>query len=331
MDGWRKELNFDPIEPLLSQESEALVYFVRRDLLDENVGPVQRLWQLPEVLKILKKQQPDGSWPRVGVKEHTGVNYPLIETWRQMRFLVQQYGLTRENAQLSRAAEYIFSCQTEIGDIRGILANQYATYYTGAILGLLIQSGYGADPRVEKGMQWLLSMRQSDGGWTVPILTHKLDKATLYRLTSQYAQPLEPDRSKPFSHNCMGMVLRAFAAHPRYRRSAEAWRAAQLLKSRFFQPDAYTSYHDAKYWIIFDYPFWWNNLISALDSISSIGWPGDDEQIQVALAWLRDHQEKDGLWKISYSSPTEKETDQAREKKKWISLAICRVLRSFQS
>lgn len=42
--------------PLLSSGNEALLYFVRRDLLGENVGSVHRLWQLPEVQKILKKQ-----------------------------------------------------------------------------------------------------------------------------------------------------------------------------------------------------------------------------------------------------------------------------------
>jgi hypothetical protein len=57
------------------------------------------------------------------------------------------------------------------------------------ILKLLIQAGYHDDPRIQKGFQWLLSMRQSDQGWTIPILTHKFDRATQYRLTSEYAPP----------------------------------------------------------------------------------------------------------------------------------------------
>jgi hypothetical protein len=69
------------------------------------------------------------------------------------------------------------------------------------ILKLLIQAGYHDDPRIQKGFQWLLSMRQSDQGCTVPILTHKFDRATQYSLTSEYAPPIGPDRSKPFSHN----------------------------------------------------------------------------------------------------------------------------------
>jgi hypothetical protein len=243
--------------------------------------------------------------------------------------LVEQYGFTREHPQAQKAAEFLFSCQTHDGDIRGFLANQYATYYTGAIMALLIQAGYAEDPRIEKGFQWLLAMRQDDHGWTIPILTHKLDRVTQYRLTSEFAEPLEPDRSKPFSHNWTGMVLRAFAVHPNYRNSEAASVAAHLQKSRFFQPDCYTSYHAASYWVRFEYPFWWNNLVAALDSLSLIGLSIDDEQMKQAVNWFIDHQEQSGLWKVSYTKPEEmeKETAKTRERKRWVSLAICRVFR----
>jgi hypothetical protein len=329
MDNWRRQLKHDPLPPLLSSGNEALQYFAKRDLLGERVGPVHRLWHLPEAQRILRKQRADGSWPRPGGEKHPAINYGLIETWRNFRFLVEQHGFTREHPQARKAAEFIFSCQAEEGDIRGILANQYATYYTGAIMSLLIQAGYGDDPRTEKGFQWLLAMRQNDGGWSIPIITHKFDRATQYRLTSEYAEPVQPDRSKPFSHNWTGMVLRAFAVHPKHRKSKAVQAAARLLASRFFQPDRYTSYRAANYWVRFDYPSWWNNLVAALDSVSLIGLTKDDEQISKALTWLVDHQEEDGLWRVSYARPDalDKDTAKAREKRLWVSLAICRVLK----
>ena len=104
------------------------------------------------------------------------------------------------------------------------------------------------------------------------------------------------------------------------------------MKSRFFQPDAYTSYHAASYWLRFEYPFWWNNLVAALDSVSLIGLPKDDEQIMQALNWLVDHQCENGLWKVTYArDEQERDTVKAREMKYWISLAICRVFRRFYS
>ena len=329
MNSWRFQLKFDPVTPLLSSGKEALNYYSRRDLLGENVGPIDLLWQLPETKKILKKQLSDGSWSRSGETKHPAINYQLIETWRWFRYLVEQYGITRQHPQASLAAEFLFSCQKKEGDFRGILANQYATYYSGAIMSLLIQAGYEDDPRIEKGFQWLLAMRQADQGWTIPLITHKLDRATQYRLTSQYAEAVEPDRSKPFSHNSTGMILRAFAVHPTYRTSEAAVIAGNLLKSRFFQLDAYTSYQSVDYWVRFEYPFWWNNLVSAMDSLSRMGLTKDDPQIRLALDWLKEHQEEDGLWKVSYIHPEEKEKDtpKIKEMKLWISLAICRIFK----
>ena len=324
MGTWRGQLKLDPIPTLLSSGDEALRYFVRRDLLGERVESPRHLWQLPEVQRILRKQQPDGSWFYRGKKKHKDINYSLIETWKQFRFLVEKYGVSREDPSTQKAAEFLFSCQAEEGDIRGFLANQYATYYTGAIMALLIKAGYEDDPRMERGFQWLLSMRQDDMGWSVPIITHTFDKETMYKLTSQYAEPVEPDRSKPFSHNWTGMVLRAFAAHSRYRKSEAAKTAANLLKSRFFQPDCYTSYQAASYWVKFQYPFWWNNLVAALDSVSLID-PSRDEAMENALNWLIDHQEEDGLWRTSYVEGKRRDDAKTRDMRLWVSLAICRV------
>ncbi len=331
MENWQTRLKYDPIPSLLSSKDEALRFFTRRDLLCEQTGHVRQLWELPGIQKILKKQLPDGSWNRSAENKHPAINVRLIETWRNFRFLVEQYGLTREHPSCAKAAEYLFSCQTDEGDFRGVLANQYATYYSGAIMATLIQAGYGDDPRIEKGFQWLLSMRQDDLGWSIPMITHKLDRVTQYRLSSEYAEPIQLDRSKPFSHNATGMILRAFAVHEQYRRSEAAIIAANQLKSRFFKADAYTSYHDPGYWVRFEYPFWWNNLVSALDSLSRIGIPREDEKVQQALTWLVDHQEENGLWKVTYAKPDEEEkiAPKTQEMKYWISLAICRVFKRF--
>ena len=230
-------------------------------------------------------------------KKHKAINYSLIETWKQFRFLVEPYGFNREDPSAGRAAEFLFSCQTEEGDIRGLLANQYATYYTGAIMSLLIKAGYEDDPRIEKGFQWLLSMRQDDLGWSEPLITHDFDRETMYRLTSQYAEPVEPDgqdRSPTIGPGWSCEPSPPIAGTAGQRRP----RSAKLLKSRFFQPDRYTSYQAASYWVRFQYPFWWNNLVAALDSISLID-PSRDERMEEALDWLIDHQEEDGLWKAT--------------------------------
>jgi hypothetical protein len=336
---WLSKFKYDPIAPLLASGDAAVIWHVRRDLLNEKkeAGPVRALWDLPEVTKIIRKQQEDGSFPYPGKRHdvYPHYHYALLETWKQFRFLVDQYAFTKRHPACRRAAEFLFSCQTEAGDIRGMLANQYATYYSGAIMGLLIKAGYGRDPRVEKGLRWLLDMRQNDGGWTVPILTANLTKDEGYRLTSEHAEPIEPDRTYPFSHNWTGMVIRAFAAHSKYRRLKAVRDAANLLKSRFFEKDSYTSYQSADYWTRFQYPFWWNHLVAALDSLSLIGIPRDDPDIQRGLTWLFDHQKPTGLWKHSYELKKKKKPGKGgkpagvEQTELWITLAICRIVKRY--
>ncbi|MBW6474053.1 MAG: hypothetical protein K0B14_13090, partial [Anaerolineaceae bacterium] len=175
MQNWRNHLIYDPIPVLLSTKNEAIRYFVNTDLLTIETNSIEELWVLPEPQKILKKQLSDVSWPRTDKKQHPAVKHQLFDTWRAVNELVGKFGFTKEHPQIELAVEHLFSCQTEDGDFRGILANQYATYYTGAILATIIQAGYEQDPRVEKCFNWLLSMRQDDGGWSIPMLTHKFD------------------------------------------------------------------------------------------------------------------------------------------------------------
>jgi len=171
-------------------------------------------------------------------------------------------------------------------------------------------------------------MRQDDGGWTVPILTHRFDTATTNRITSQYAEPVEPDRAMPFSHNWTNMVLAAFAAHPVYRHSEEARTAAVLMKSCFFKPDLYSSYRAPSYWVRF--AFWWPNLLTALETLALLGFSGMDDDIRNALAWFADHQRKDGLWDVSYAwRKSGKSIPGKPDERLWLTLRICRMLRQY--
>jgi hypothetical protein len=162
------------------------------------------------------------------------------------------------------------------------------------------------------------------------MITHIYDRETQYALTTEDLDPVEPDRNKPFSHNATGMVLRGFAAHRQYRYAPEIKNAGNLLKSRFFQKDAYTSYQAASYWVRFEYPFWWNNLISALDTLSLLGVNREDEQIHKSLEWFIDHQQEDGLWRVTYAKEV-KDTPKNREMRLWVSLAICRIFKRLFS
>ena len=333
MDHWSSIFKYDPVKPLLESGNEAIVYFAERDLLDREAGSIEAVWELPQVRKILRRQQPDGSWKSGKLKAGSGWKCELTETWRQLRFLVDQYELNKLHPAIRAAAGFIFSCQSDEGDIRGILANQYAPYYTGALLYLLIKAGYSTDPRVEKGMQWLLAMRQDDGGWVIgsPGMMHCTWKEVC-TLTSRWTDEPEKkfDRAKPFSAAGTGMAIRAFAVHPHYCHSDPALNAAALLKSKFLKKDNWSWYQHPDNWIRFQFPYWWNHLLSALDAVSLIGVPGKDEDVGRALQWFVDNQQRDGLWNVSYSRIHKtSEKNQTSETRLWITLTVCRIFKRF--
>jgi hypothetical protein len=325
-EAWIDLLKNDPLPALLGGNDPALEYFTRRDLLNQAVGGVDTLWKLPNMSRLVDKQKPDGSWHYPGKSNHpaTTTNYDLLETYRSLRLLVEMAGFQREHPALPRAAEYIFTCQTDEGDIRGILGNQYMPYYHGAILTLLIKAGYAEDTRVHKGLTWLLAMRQDDGGWIIPaqVVPAKEKTGQFWR-----GSALLPERGRPSSHLATDMALRPFAAHPAYRSQPGVLAAARLLKERILQADRYNDRKGAGYWLKFQFPFWWHSLIATLDSLSQLGFNKDDDDIKRGLLWFVEHQMADGLWDTCYGNG--KQADRMR---RWVGLAICRVLRkNFES
>ena len=296
---WLSALDADPIPALLDWPDEALTYFVQRDLAEQQVEWWRGYGSCPSRQRLVRKQRPDGSWKYPGNTRGgvPGQNYSLLETYRNMRVLVEQYGFTRAHPALQRAAEYVFGCQTAEGDIRGILGNQYMPYYHGAILELLIKAGYAEDARLQAGLDWLLDMRQEDGGWIVPTQAVPSKKRTVEFWSGE---PVPPERSKPHAHLATGMVLRAFAAHPGYRQRPEVMAAGIRLKQRLFQADKYTDRKAPAYWLKFQFPFWWTSLLTALDTLSRLGFSREEAEIARGLDWFVAHQAGDGLWPTGY-------------------------------
>jgi hypothetical protein len=318
---WADNLRKDPLPVLLGTDEKVLLYFIEKDLLGSSSISVGDLWELPAVFKILNSQQMDGSWLYKGNRpgKEFGEAYDLLETWRKLRVLVEMYALNKSHPAIELSAEYIFSYQTEEGDIRGILSNQYMPYYLGAILEILIKAGYEKDARVEKSLKWLLRMRQDDGGWIAPLLLYKIQD--YYRICT--LPPVQPERNLPFSHMVSGMAIRGFAAHPNYKKSLEAIQAGKLLKQRFFQKDVYTSRKAESYWFKFQFPFWWTNLLTVLDSLMRMEFSANDADIRTGLEWLVDNQSADGLWKATYGKSGEINFNY------WVTLAVCRVFKYF--
>jgi len=322
MKNWRSHLKVDPIPNLTGLGIPAIQYFVERDLLDETPGDGSDLWNLPEAASLVRRQQMDGRWKYPGntAREKNQEDYEQIETYRNLGILVEKYCFTRSHPAIQRAASFLFSCQSEEGDFRGIYGQQYSPNYTGGIMELLIKAGIQDDEHIQHGFDWLLSIRQDDGGWTIPIRTLGLNLQAMY----SQDRPLLPDRSKPFSHLVTGVVMRAFAAHPDWRNSEIAKQTASMLVQRFFKPDEYIDRKHSEYWERVSFPFWFTDIISVLDSLTVVGIQESHPELQDAIEWLGNKQAQDGNFNLRIVHGKDRHII-----KYWITLAICRIFKRF--
>jgi len=322
MASWRKRLPHNPIPILIESGCAQVAFFARRDLLDEDPEPVKRLWELPDAQRILRRQMNNGGWkyPSPATAARSAEEYDQLETYRNVGFLVEKFGLTRAHPAIPNAAAFLFSFQTAAGDFRGIYGTQYSPNYSAAILELLIKAGYGRDRRIARGLRWLLSIRQADGGWAIPFRTAIAGNGLTGIMRSK---KVEPDRTRPFSHVITGVVLRAFAAGADFRGDAEIVRAGRLLASRFFKPDKYIDRRTPEFWTGFSFPFWFTDLLSALDSLSRLGFSAEEPDVRKGLDWFADRQRKDGGWTLKMQKGKDKALPY------WLDLAVCRVFRRF--
>jgi len=288
---FRALLKHDPLPWILSANDTAIATLARRDLLGEEVD-VQALWGLREPQRLIGRQQEDGSW-RYPTRKPPPQNYDLYQTLETLGELVYKYGFDRRHAAVQRAATYVFSTQTPAGDFRGIYGNQPSHTYTPVLMEVLVDAGFVDDAPIDRAFAWLLATTQDDGGWAIASRTRNLKLIKDWSAIASGPE-IEGDPTRPFSHIVTGMVLRAFAAHPRHRRDAVALHAAGLLKSRFFKTDKYADRGAPAYWTKFTYPFQFTNLLTSLDSLGRLGLSSDDPDVARAIGWFRQQQRADG-------------------------------------
>ncbi len=274
------------------------------------------LWDLKIPQSIIRKQNHDGSWTYPTRRASISVDYDQVETYRQLGFLIEMFGLNREHPSIEKAAEYVFSKQTPAGDFRGIYANQYTPNYTAALLELLIKTGYESDERILKTFAWLNSVRQNDGGWALAFRTQNRNLDTIYRNKDQ----LDLNKDRPFSHLITGVILRAYAAHPRFKNSEIAKDATKLLVSRFFERDVYPDRNHKDDWTRFSFPFWQTDILSSLDIVGIIEPDlANHQKVLEAKQWFIDMQLPDGLFAGHLLK------DCYHDLQLWYSYAICRA------
>ena len=225
------------------------------------------------------------------------------------------YGLDKKHEAIMKAANYLFSFQTKEGEFRGIYGNQYSPNYSASITEFLIKAGY-TGVRIEKSLNWLLKMRQDDGGWAIPLRTRNEKLEALNKKNT-----IEPDRTKPFSHLVTGIVLRPFSLISEYRKRVKD--AGMLLADRVFTRDKYSDRMGVEYWTKFSYPYHWTDILSTIDTLSLLGIK-NQTKIKEIKEWFEKHKQENGIYEVSVMAGAK-----YKDAKYWITLQYLKVLKRF--
>jgi hypothetical protein len=314
------------IEFLLARGNLPILFWLKKEILDVPVDrEIKNLCKYAARVRLLESQRPDGSWTKKRMDVQAGREpiYHLIETIKNIARLYD-LGCSLDEERIQKAIDFLFSVQTPEGDFRGGCFNEYSPTYNALIIEVLCRFGLDNDPRVQKAFRWFVSHRQHDGGWAIPCRTIDREKLRIRYRTKNPTRlaPVKPDKSQPFSHLITGMVLRAFAESPTWRKSKEAIKAGELLLSRFFQEDVYDDRRQAYYWEEMNYPFWATDILSSLDALSKIGFNSYNEKIQLALEWLLNKQNSQGFWESGNKKGT-------LEDSLWVTFSVLIVLKRF--
>src|SRR3569623_2054288 len=226
----RARLAREPIPALLREGPPSLSARVRRELIDDDEAPRgTEVLAYADVKAFLKKQSKKGDFPAKPLEKGLGSEkFASVVATVRARERMAERGLDAQEDAVAQAAEFVLATQGKDGGIAALASGETKTdraklpavHFQGWAVAALCRVGLDSEARVQEGFQFLVQWRQAAGGWA----WRGVRSDSSARLSSLLNT---------------GMAWRAVAASPSRRSSRVARRAAELLATRFLQPDRY--------------------------------------------------------------------------------------------
>jgi len=89
----------------------------------------------------------------------------------------------------------------------------------------------------------------------------------------------------------------------------------------FFKKDPYPDRNTEQFWTSGSYPFWFTDLISAMDSLTKLDFKIDNPNVKKASEYFIKNQYNSGTFKFKLLRGKDKDLNL------WITLAVCRILK----
>ncbi|KRG15727.1 squalene-hopene cyclase [Virgibacillus soli] len=244
---------------------------------------------------------------QIGESPH--IQYTTANVWNTalISYALQEAGVPSESSVVERANQYLQSRQQHklgdwalhnpnippggwgFSDINTI--NPDVDDSTAALRAMALSVGKNNDnlPLWNRGIQWVMSMQNDDGGW--PAFERNIDQDLLTLLPIERVEDLVLDPSTP---DLTGRTLEFLGHysdmkkdHPLIRRGID-WLLEHQQKDGSW---------DARWGIYYIYGTW-----AAVTGLRSVGIPAQHPALQKAVGWLQKIQLADGGWGESCNS-----------------------------
>jgi len=333
MGDWKHVLKADPVNWLLEKDNPSVRYFALSQLLDkpESSSEVQaakkEIMLTGAVPNILAKQNVGGYWEapeKFYTAKYKGTVWQLI--------ILAELGANGNDERVKKACEFIlansqdhksggFSAWLSVtvsgGRYSGVLP-----CLTGNMVWSLIRLGFLDDPRVQRGIDWIVQYQRFDDGEAYPPKIWPYEKAT-----SCFGK-----------HSChMGVVksLKALAEIPAEKRSKAVDDTIErgveyMLKHHIHKRSHNLSKVSKPGWLKLGFPLMYQtDVLEILGILTKLGCK--DERMQEAVDLVIAKQDEQGRWNLenTFNGRFQTNIEQKGSNSKWITLNALKALKRF--
>ena len=323
----------DPIGWLLEKDNASVRYFALTEILDkpgdefEVLEAKDQIMETGAVAKILARQSGEGYWENPAnfyTSKYTGTVWQLM--------ILAELGADGKEDRIRKASEFIleksqdhesggFSTSTS-GKAGGGRHSEVIPCLTGNMVWSLIRLGYLEDPRVQRGIDWIVKYQRFDDG----------DKG------APTGWPYNKDYACWGRHTChMGVVkgLKALAEIPSSTRSKDVKKTIEEGAEHMLKHHIHKRSHDLSRvskpgWLRFGFPLMYQtDALEILGILTKLGYR--DSRMQEAIDLLISKQDGQGRWKLenSFNGRFHVDIEERGKPSKWITLNALRVLKGI--
>jgi hypothetical protein len=335
MSDWKAVLKTDPTRWLLEENNPSVRYSTLMDLLEipQTETEVERarkaIMERGAVPKTLAKQRKGGYWEAARDfyirTKYKGTVWQLI-TLAELR-------ADGNDERIRKACEFVLEHSQDrksggfshrSGEGGGGDHERLLPCLTGNMVWSLIRFGYLDDPRVQRGIRWIVEYQRFDDG------VEESPRGWPYdRLEKCWGR-----------HTChMGVVkaLKALAEIPTSKRSNDVKRTIErgvdyVLKHHIHKRSHNLDRVSKPEWLRFGFPLMWNtDILEILGILTRLGCR--DGRVREAVELVISKQDDQGRWKLenTFNGRVQVNIEQKGKTSKWITLNALDVLKRFHS